>query len=53
MIYSNFKGAIFFLLIIVHLPAYSQQNIHTWIETTVKDFSANQLNNVIVKNDSG
>jgi len=46
----------FFLLFSIIIPsntAYSQNNIKTWTETTVQDFSDNQLNSLIVTNNSG
>ncbi|HVO75683.1 MAG TPA: hypothetical protein VMT35_16750, partial [Ignavibacteriaceae bacterium] len=46
----------FLLFIAFILPTniiYSQNNIKTWTETTAKDFSDNQLNSLIVANNSG
>jgi hypothetical protein len=41
------------LAIFIIRVTYSQSNVKVWIETTVQDFSDNQLTNVVVTNNSG
>jgi hypothetical protein len=40
-------------LTILVTSSYSQVDIKTWTQTTVNDFSGNQLSNLIINNDSG
>ncbi len=43
----------FIQLIILTEISFSQSNFHTWTETTVQDFSDNQLTNLVVTDKSG
>ena len=52
MIKSNYKWILILILILLK-SINPQSNIKTWSETTVQDFSDNQLNNLVVKNNNG
>ncbi|OGU36239.1 MAG: hypothetical protein A2455_08225 [Ignavibacteria bacterium RIFOXYC2_FULL_35_16] len=52
MIKSSYKWILILILILLK-SINPQSNIKTWSETTVQDFSDNQLNSLIVKNNNG